>query len=280
MSGGSAAPAGPNVFKNILVGVITTVLGAGVIYFLGFHESGHSEKDKKKEASITAWNSLLQYEKLFQQTANKMVCLGETEQASKEVTDEMDQVIHDMENIKKEEAVDNRMQTLVDRRMESYKKRKEYITGFYSEIMALIAQNLPDAEAMTQSAAIQKKLGEKVAALEEKDGAYIKEIKATLEKEYKIKLEIPEFNSEINKENLVGKWNWNRSANLVMNINGGFTISSDAETAKGTWSLSDETLNFNFENGDKVSYTIKGLDKMVLRLVDNADGSFAFGCRN
>jgi hypothetical protein len=43
-SSGSAAPAGPNVFKNILVGVITTVLGAAVIYFLGFHESGNSEK--------------------------------------------------------------------------------------------------------------------------------------------------------------------------------------------------------------------------------------------
>jgi uncharacterized membrane protein len=279
-SSGSAAPAGPNVFKNILVGVITTVLGAAVIYFLGFHESGNSEKKKKKEATITAWNSLLQYEKLFQQTTNKMVCLGESETASKEVTDEMEQLIRDMENIKKEESVDNRMQTLVDRRIESYKKRKDLISAYYNDIMALFNQNLPETEAYQQVVAIQKKLGDRVTGMEEKDKVYAVEIKSTLEKEYKTDLKVPEFNNAITKENIAGKWQMNRTNNMVMDVNGSFTISSDTEKATGTWTLTDEKLDFNFSSGEKLSYTVKGLDNMVLRMVDNADGSFMLGCRN
>ena len=279
-SSGSAAPAGPNVFKNILVGVITTVLGAGVIYFLGFHESGQSEKKKKKEATVTAWNSLLQYEKLFQQTTNKLICLGETETAIKEVTDELDQLSRDMENIKKEDAVDNRMQTLVDRRIDTYKKRKELMANYNAEIITLEAKNLSEQETLQQIAAIQKKLNDRVTGLEDKDRVYAKEIKETLEKEYKIKLEVPEFNSDITKENIAGKWEMNRSNKMIMEANGNFTISSETEKATGTWTLNDVTLNFNFNSGEKLSYTVKGLDKMVMKLVDNADGSFVFGCRN
>lgn len=278
-SSGSAAPAGPNVFKNILVGVITTVLGATVIYFLGFHDSGKEEKKKKKEATATAWNSLLQYEKMFQQTANKMICVGESEDAAKEVTDEMELVIHDMENIKKEEAVDNRMQTLVDRRMESYRKRKTYITEFYNEVLALASRNLQEEEANKQAVAIQKKLGDRVAALEEKDGSYVKEIKATLEKEYDLTLKIPEFNFDIKKESLVGKWRMNKATDLTMDASGSFSWTLDKETATGTWTLNEDKLSFNFSDG-KLTYTIKSIDQMVLRLINSEDGSFAFGCRN
>jgi hypothetical protein len=278
-SSGSAAPAGPNVFKNILVGVITTVLGATVIYFLGFHDTGKEEKKKKRDATVTAWNSLLQYESLFQQTANKMICLGETETAAKEVTDEMGQVIKDMGNIKKEEFVDNRMQTLVDRRMDSYTKRKTFIEDFYNEIFTLAGQNLPEEEINKEVVSAQKKLGDRVAALETKDGDYIKEIKATLEKEYDTKLDIPEFNLDIKNESLRGKWKMNRATDLNISADGSFTWSSDSLSTSGNWNLSEDILNFNFKDGDKLSYSVKGIDAMVLRLVNKADGSFAFGCR-
>jgi predicted ribonuclease YlaK len=278
-SSGSAAPAGPNVFKNILVGVITTVLGATVIYFLGFHDSGKGEKKKKRDATVTAWNSLLQYEKLFQQTANKMICLGETETAAKEVTDEMDQVIKDMGNIKKEEFVDNRMETLVDRRMDSYTKRKTFIEDFYNEVFTLSAKNLSDEELNNEAVSIQKKLGDRVASLESKDGDYITEIKATLEKEYDTKLNIPEFNFDIKSESLKGKWKMNKASDLNISADGSFTWSSDNVSTSGNWSLSEDIINFNFKDGDKLSYTVKGVDAMVLRLINKADGSFAFGCR-
>lgn len=278
-SSGSAAPAGPNVFKNIVVGVITTVLGAAVIYFLGFHEKGNDEKEKKKAATVTAWNSLLQYEKLFQQTANKLICLGETETAAKEVIDEMDQVIKDMGNIKKEEFIDNRMETLVDRRMDSYTKRKSYMEDFYNEIFTLYGQKLSEEEINNQAVSIQKKLGDRVASLESKDGDYIKEIMATLEKEYDTKLNIPEFSFDIKGESLKGKWRMNKATDLNISADGSFTWSSETVSASGNWSLSEDILNFNFKDGDKLSYTVKGIDAMVLRLVDKADGSFAFGCR-
>jgi len=57
MSAGAPTPstAGSHL-KNVIIGVITTVISATVIYFLGFHQN--DDLRVAKQATIDAWNSL------------------------------------------------------------------------------------------------------------------------------------------------------------------------------------------------------------------------------
>ncbi|MBK6937794.1 MAG: hypothetical protein IPH18_13565 [Chitinophagaceae bacterium] len=279
-SSGSSSSSGGNLMKTIIGGVLTTVLGAAAIYFLGFHDSGKTEKKKRKEATVTAWNSLLQYEKLFQQTTDKMICMDETEDEAKTITDDMEQLINDMGNIKKEENIDNRMVTLVDRRIESYKKRKNYIAEYYDEIIELSGTAAPQEEMNSKATAIQKRLSTRVKELERKDGEYIKEISQTLEKTYNVTLSVPEFNTEVNKENVAGDWKINKATQLTLAKDGSFSWLADEKKLTGNWDLQDKIIQLIFSDGEKLSYNIKSLNTLVIRLENTGDGSFAFGCRN
>ncbi|MEI9944442.1 MAG: hypothetical protein WDN26_09525 [Chitinophagaceae bacterium] len=57
------------MIRNIATGVITTVLGAAIIYFLGFHKSGGGSSAESmlvtKENTINAWKSYVNYENNF-----------------------------------------------------------------------------------------------------------------------------------------------------------------------------------------------------------------------
>jgi len=57
--------------KNIIIGVVTTVLGATAIYFLGFQQ-GPSEAKKRKEATVKVWNEYLEVRKTTKKVLETM----------------------------------------------------------------------------------------------------------------------------------------------------------------------------------------------------------------
>ena len=74
MSEGSVPGTPPNtsnkiMFRNIITGVITTVIGATTIWFLGFHNKGGSSSPPDylvvKDATTNAWKSYVSTENVF-----------------------------------------------------------------------------------------------------------------------------------------------------------------------------------------------------------------------
>lgn len=68
-SGSSTSGSNTVMVRNIITGVITTVLGASIIYFLGFPKSGGGSSAENmlvtKEATINAWKSYVYSENSF-----------------------------------------------------------------------------------------------------------------------------------------------------------------------------------------------------------------------
>ena len=56
----SSVPSGGNTWKNIAIGVFTTVVAYAVINFIGLGKKDYTQKNKK-EATIKAWASANQY---------------------------------------------------------------------------------------------------------------------------------------------------------------------------------------------------------------------------
>ena len=148
MSEGAVPGSAPNtsnkvMVRNIITGVITTVVGASVIYFLGFHNSGPSEGDLlvTKEATINTWKSYVSAENVFYQNYNTFAFESTADgidRYKKSITEELDRFNKKVENILKTKSIDVSLSSLLERRVITNRdwvdKYKKYLDN-YKEII-------------------------------------------------------------------------------------------------------------------------------------------------
>ena len=105
-----------SVARNIAVGVVTPVLAATIIYFLGFNRGDKAEFEKKKAATIKSWNMYVQNKNIFASVFQQM---GDSTAASMDelrgrVNHEIDVTVENMEAIKKDGNADQRVYSTID----------------------------------------------------------------------------------------------------------------------------------------------------------------------
>ena len=279
----SATPGGhsESPLKKIIIGVTTTVLGAAIIYFFSIFGKDDVAFEARKKATNEAWESLQTYEKSFKNAGTNMVCSGNETQMTKNLINEYENIIGSITNIKneKKESADNRIISLIDRRLSTLKDKKEATMAFYKNLDELENSDSPQHKKDSLSIVIQNQFAEEVAALEVRDTIFMNDISADLKKKYKTDFKFsPPF--LVTPEAVTGNWTLNREIQVLIKKDNTFEWNEGVNKYSGKWELDGLNLNFDFSDGDKNHYTITGGNKTVILMRLNSDNSFNYICRN
>jgi hypothetical protein len=189
MSAPSTTTTGGNVFKNIIVGVVTTVLGAAAVYFLGFHESKNEDFEKRKEATETAWNSYHKNMDIFSRVLKKMDDgSSDIEKRRTDINHEMDATILSLNNIKKDENIDARINTIIDLKIPEMNDFKTIVNDYFTKMQEFAATNPTQEEGMKFIGTLGGKFIADVKSLRNRDSTRFAEYYTELQKEYKLKM--------------------------------------------------------------------------------------------
>lgn len=135
-----------SIARNIGIGVITPVLAATIIYFLGFNRNDNAEFKKKKAATIEAWNAFEQNKEIFSTVFKQMDSTADIEVTRKKINYQMDVAIANMENVKKETNADQRLLSSIDLTIQQIKDLKPVFNKFLDDMLAFTATNPTEAE--------------------------------------------------------------------------------------------------------------------------------------
>ncbi|MBL7739532.1 MAG: hypothetical protein JNK14_09950 [Chitinophagaceae bacterium] len=194
------------VLNKIIIPVITTVLGATAIYFLGFNKKGgRSDMEKMlitKEATIKAWKSFVTVQNIGYKNMNSLSeeykeKIGEAA-AEKGIagtvpvlTDfkndlfkELKKTNTDITEILKNEDIDEGFVSMLNRTLENGKDEEKKALVFFDDITGLAKEDISDKEKATR----WEKLTAKFMAMEERSSARAaneaEEIAKTLSERY------------------------------------------------------------------------------------------------
>ena len=254
MAAGPPPPPTPsttgNHLRNIIIGVITTVISATVIYFLGFHSPESDELKVAKQSTIDAWNSLQLYENEFKEKATSMVCSA-NDFSTTALINEYEKIIKNINNIQKEDHVDNRLLSLIDRRVSTLGDKKIATEDYYRQYDSIGAD-----DSDPRNIKLYNNFLEKIKELDGQDTSFINSVNADLKKKYKVDFKFP-APIQITPEFLQGHWTLDREKNLELKKDNKFVMKNGNDTFNGKWSLDYLDLQLKFDDGSEFVLTIQ-----------------------
>jgi hypothetical protein len=140
-----------NMARNIAVSVISTVLGATLIYYLGFKNDGGGDNTLlTKEATTKAWRSYVTIENIYYK--HSVSILNDLQQSKKfgdfkeNIIRESDKFQRDLPEVIKAKNIDNTFVSMIQRRLENEKSTEVRIKDYLDNIQAILDKNLPANE--------------------------------------------------------------------------------------------------------------------------------------
>ena len=135
-----------SIARNIGIGVVTPVLAATVIYFLGFNRNDTVEFKKKKEATVKTWNGYMQNQEIFSAVFKQMDKSADIETTRKTTNHEIDVTVDNLENVKKEGNADQKVYSTIDIFVKQMKELKELFNKYFDDILTFAATNPTEEE--------------------------------------------------------------------------------------------------------------------------------------
>lgn len=180
--GSSAATA----MRNILVGVVTPVIAAALIYFFGFDRSKKDDFNKKKEATQKTWGAYIQNKSIFSAVMKKLGSSDDIEATRNSINHELEVTISNMENIKKEPDADQRVYSTIDIVTQQMKDMRPILNKFIDDMAAYANSNPTEEEGKAFVNEQAELLRNKMSNLRDRDSLRLNAFYEGLNKDYKI----------------------------------------------------------------------------------------------
>ncbi|MFN8253437.1 MAG: hypothetical protein U0V75_16325 [Ferruginibacter sp.] len=175
-----------HTIKNIMIGVLTPVVAAALIYYFGFNKNDDFEK--KKAATIKAWTSYVQNKGIFSKAMKQLGTAADMDVLRNNINHEIDVTMGNMENIKKENDADERVFSTIDVTVAQIKEIKPIMNKFLDEVNTFIATNPTDEEAEKYILGKQETLASQLGDLRRRDSIRLKTFYDGLNKDYETTL--------------------------------------------------------------------------------------------
>lgn len=275
----AGVPHGGNMWKNIAIGIGTTVVAYLIVHFITDKKDEGKELKKKKEAVEKAWHSMNEYAVTMSEKFESIGCFScNPEEMKKEMLRELDQIEKSLGNIKDEKEQDEKLKTLLDRTINMYEAKKPVLAGYYDSMAIL--RRLPESGKVESIAGLQKRLFEKMEHIELRDTTELRNLINGLEKDYKIKLETTASEKTADYKLIAGKWQIGCDGDLnLYNFRSDSTFTLDTwEGGKqsggqltGKWDFDTETkqLFLTYDDGDSDIFTIAGISEKMMTFFSN-----------
>jgi hypothetical protein len=260
----SSVPQGGNVWKNIAIGVVTTVLAYFIVHLIFDKKDSQKVRREKREKIETAWKSVNDYINNSRHKFNTIGCYSCDElQMKKELFRELDQMNKSLENIKGDPELDEKMKTIIDRTTQMFSDEKPILESYYDSLH--IARSLPDTEQTAIYRRLQQTMLEQMSHVQTTDTSEIKQYLADLNKKYKTKLEKTEPGLEVNTDELPGTWLIECEFTLKLNNDHTASLQGKGDKMNGKWKLLDKALQLTYADGSTdLFYLIQITDKNLI----------------
>jgi hypothetical protein len=152
-----------NMVRNVAVSVTSTVLGATLIYFLGFQHRSGGDGPKTadmlvtKEATSKAWKSYVAVENIYYKNSQSVFKdLQQTKQLDdfeENIIRESDKFQTDLPQVLKDENIDGAFISLINRRLENEKSTEVKMKKYLSNLQGIVKGNYSQTEKQEKLAA-------------------------------------------------------------------------------------------------------------------------------
>jgi len=200
-----------------------------------------------------------------------MVCSG-NDFSTTAMISEYEKIIKNINNIQKEEHVDNRLLSLIDRRVSTLEDKKAATADYYRQIDSI---NADDSD--PRNVKLYNDFLERIKELDGQDTSFINSVNAELKKKYKVDFKFP-APIQITPEFLEGHWTLDREKNIELKKDNKLVMKNGNDTYNGTWNLDYLDLHLKFDDGSESILTIQRASQTFVFSQDK-DGTPHYLCR-
>lgn len=249
MISSSGASGNTQTIRNIIVGVITTVLASTIVYFLGFHSSKRSSAEAMlftEKATIAAWTDYVATENTFTKNWNTLAAGYSHARFKnyKEATlEELDKFFKDINILIGTNDIDPGFVSLLKRRMTSRKqwenKYKVHLDNFES-----ILNNTPQQEQVQKLNDEINRFGVEVKDLDERFKNEIENTAQALSEKYHHNFSLSDLVA-FRKTNI----------DSLQNVGGRVgQVTTDRQSMIGTWIITQQWYVYQYGDGRLYMY--------------------------
>jgi hypothetical protein len=274
----SGAPQGGNVWKNIIIGVLTTVAAYLIVHFIFDKKDAKKEARKKREKIESTWNAVNEYINRSKEKFTTIGCFScDAIEMKNELLRELDQMNKSLKNIKEEEGVDEKMKTIIDRTIQMFEDEKPVLEAFYDTLE--LYKDVKGQAVLPVNKRAQQTMLSKMSYIQSRDTAEFTRYLDDLNKKYKTKLVLKDFSPEIITKELTGRWEVDCSYIMNIKSNHRITLENGEEQYTGDWSLDDDVFRIDFDDGSVLTYELIQLDRSFMLFFVVENDVFSGACR-
>ena len=138
------------IARNVITGVLTTVLGATVIYFLGFnHRSDGNNFLVMKEATTNAWKSYESFENTYTKNSLSLIKDAATiglDEFLTQTKQESEKFKKSVEELAKKKDIDKDLVTALNKRLDNEKSSMPKVEKYIDELRKIANSTMTDQE--------------------------------------------------------------------------------------------------------------------------------------
>lgn len=276
----SGVPAGGNMWKNIIIGVLTTVVAYVIVHFIFDKKGGKEELARKKEATLNAWKSIQDYKQMTYEKILAIACYSQDPMTmKKQLLQELEDIKSGMENVKREPNVDNKMLTLIDYGKRSTDELKASVDWYYDSLSRLMRDTAfaSEADISARYQSVTKRYNDELIYNKTHDTAKVNMIISDLSQRYKAEfkeIEIVKFKPGA----LTRSWLIEGRTLVRFDTDLNVTLVKEGRTYRGTWALSGDELQVALNNGETYTWTIQQLNEKIFTFKDSSSGIILGAC--
>jgi hypothetical protein len=262
----SGVPSGGNVWKNIAIGIFTTVAAYAIINFIGIGKKDNTKKIRK-EATVKAWQSVSDYINYADQKFKTIACYScDVQEMKKEMLRELENYSAKVTNIKEDKNVDDKMLGIVDIIRQRFLDFKTPIGNFYDSIIAL--KQRPLDEQVVAMPRVQQNLNDEIAKIVNRDSSEFKNFLSDVNKTYKLGLRQIPLPGEYDSTAIVGKWKIECVFDLELKSDGSLLWQEAGTDFPGKWKLENKRLSIYLDNGQELLFPVRQLNRKFMLITN------------
>jgi hypothetical protein len=267
----SGVPSGGNTWKNIAIGIFTTVAAYAIINFTGIGKKDQTKKIRK-EATEKAWQSINDYINYADQKFKTIACFSCDEQEmKKEMLRELDNYSAKLTNIKEDKNVDDKMLSIVDIIRQRFLDMKEPISRFYDSITA--SKSLSMEERLRAGPRLQQQLNDGIAKVTNRDTSEMQHFLQDVNKTFKVELGLNALKENFDSSAIARKWKIECAFEIDIKKDGSITWTENENNFTGKWKLDDKELEITLDNGQVFHYNILQLGEKFMLIDTEINGT-------
>lgn len=274
-------PSGGSMWKNILIGIGTTVAAYAIVNVL-FKSKGSSANSERKRVTAEAWQSINKYDKLSTEKYRTLACMSCDLSAMKsEMLRELDNSNKSLQGILDDKNLDDGMKTIINRTRDRYTDMRALYDVYFDSIIYL--NTLPKEVQLEQTPGLQRRMLEKRKHIEERDNGDIKKLLDDINKKYKLTLAPITAKTVYDQTAIVNKWSLGCGLTIDFHKDNTLEWVSATETLSGTWTLddsdpSDKQLDITLSTGESFKTKLIELNSCYISFFSESDHMAFEGC--